>query len=245
MALVYVQGSIRLEANAAASFARVDAKFGGGLTITAPYGGHRSEADQKYLRDGYEKRMAGVKGYSNFNYAAKPRQSNHEGKAPDWEGFAVDISNYRKFPGLHAAMAAEGWVRDPVELWHYNFMGKRTQVVGVAGNVISIGSEDELDVDIAIDGTTQPAAVVIRDLYYNVRDLAEFVNAIKEIQVLDGGKLSLEATVVDIFESARTASANGTKLLARPAASGVSAVAIDYDLLANKVADKLAARLVS
>ena len=138
MTLVPVQGSIMLEANAGASFRRVDAKFGGALVITGPYGGHRYEADQAYLRTGYERRMAGWPGYGHFNYAAKPRQSNHEGKAPEWEGFAVDISNYRLFPGLHAAMVAEGWVRDPIELWHYNYTGKRTQIVGVAGNVISI-----------------------------------------------------------------------------------------------------------
>jgi hypothetical protein len=132
MTLTNVQGSIMLEANAAASFKRVNARLGGGLKITSPYGGHRSEAQQTYLRQGF------VRGLPGFNYAAPARQSNHEGKAPDWEGFAVDISNWRAYPGLHAAMVAEGWRRDPVEMWHYNYTGVRSQLVGVAGNVIEI-----------------------------------------------------------------------------------------------------------
>lgn len=177
MTLVTVQGTIRLEANAAASFARVDAKFGGGLTITAPYGGHRTEAQQAYLRQGY------VRGLPGFNYAAPARKSNHEGRAPDWEGFAVDISNWRSYPKLHAAMVAEGWVRDPVELWHYNYTGKRTQLVGVAGNVIKITSTGGPELDATERADLQSAKDEARSANAHATDAHNGV-----IQLLDLAK---------------------------------------------------------
>jgi len=90
----------------------IRAELGISVSIVSAF---RSRAQQQALYDGWLKRKAGVPGYSHYNLAAPPGNSNHE------RGLAIDIAPnstpamrdvFARF-GLHFPVPGEPWHVEP------------------------------------------------------------------------------------------------------------------------------------
>jgi len=198
-------------------------------------GAWRPLARQEFL---FRKALAGG------NVASNP----YSGQRMHMRGGAFDL--VRTDSSVQAACRAVGLIRDPAESWHWNnprmttmpIITANTAPAGTGGTPINIGDEDVVtaaDIEAIAERT---AKKIFREFWVGDSDpLNKTFGAVLYEQLVNtrSTKTTVEQTEKAVANVG--AAVGGIKT---PAVSG-GTVTIDYDLLANKVADKLAARLVS